>query len=83
MRFANEEHTLTFIPDPLLPTFVALIGQWVQTSVFGFSCISMGPELSPSRCAGQQRSLSSRGYESLALGLNFPRLTSTHPASRY
>lgn len=21
MRFANEEHTLTFIPDPQLPTF--------------------------------------------------------------
>lgn len=67
MRFANEEHTLTFIPDPQLPTFR------------GYRCLSLGSRASPwglSCLPGDVQDNGgvclARGMRALPLGLNSP-----------
>lgn len=81
-HFANEEPPLTFLPDPLL-LLSGPVGLRIQTSVFGFSRISMGPELSPWPCTAARRHQSGLGYGRLPVALTFPWLTPTHLVSRH
>lgn len=77
-HFANKEPPLTFFPDlPLLLSWA--MGLRIQTSVFGVSRISMGPELSPWPCTRARRHQSGLGYGRPAHGLDFPR-ADTHPS---
>lgn len=76
---------LTFIPDPCLPTFmaVALMGLRVRAPVSGFSRIPWGLSCLP----GDVQEYGGVGLAwdrgGLPMGLTFSRLTSTYPVPRH